>query len=220
MAKPGVSEAARLRKLRAVLERAAQDCPPGTVLSSQPMAGLLGVSWATLREWCNDPAVDTAGAFIAGGNGIEWQFNPVATIWALIRHFERVHETKVEKNRRIREIATGDALHGVPEDFDLRDTREMVRLLTELRNRQQADGNLVDAAATVKAIRKMVSAIQSATLTSAAVLDPTGDWDPEFREAFDDAMSRALVLQGEAAAECLDALNAAGSIAKEPVRAR
>lgn len=220
MAKAGVSESARIRKLIEALDRAKRDCPPGTVLTSQPMCQLLRVSWPTLRDWCRIPEVEASGAFTTGDNGVEWQFAPIATLWVLIRHFEQTRDAKIERNRRAVGIATGDALQNVPEEFDLRDTRELVRLLTEVRNRQEADGKLVDAEVMASAIREMVTAIQGATLTSATVLDPTGEWDPEFREAFDDAMSRALVLQADAAEKCLAGLNAARPVAKELVGAR
>lgn len=220
MAKAGVSEGARIRKLHEALDRAKRECLPGTVLSSQPMCQLLRVSWPTLRDWCRIPEVEASGAFLTGDNGVEWQFAPVATIWVLIRHFEQVRDVKLDRNRRAVGIATGDALQNVPEEFDLRDTRELVRLLTEVRNRQEADGKLIDADTMRSALRETITAIQGATLTAATVLDPTGEWDPELREAFDDAMSRALVLQADAAAKCLASLDVARPVAREPVGAR
>lgn len=219
MARPATSEQARLRKLRSALDRA-KKLDFGVVLTSQPMRELLGVSWPVLRGWCNDiPELDESGAFITGSEGNAWSFNPVATIWVLIRHFEKVREEKIAANAKMREAATGDALEGVPAEFDIRETREALNLFTQMRNLQVQDGKLIQRDAAVGAVREMLTSIQEATLGAPAVLDPTSDWPVELRERVDEALSRALVLQADAARNCLNKLGDDQPVAKEFARA-
>jgi len=72
-----------------------------TKLSSKPMAEALSVSWPTLRAWCDLPAFADSGAFVRGGNGIEWEVDPKKTVAALLAHLRGGNARRQDRNRRV-----------------------------------------------------------------------------------------------------------------------
>lgn len=211
MARPGESEASRLRKLETALGRA-RSIKPGEVFAFTPMKELLGVSVNTLREWCDEPDIDQSGAFIRGGNGVAWEFNPVAMIWVLIRHFERKRDALVNENQRIRDMVGGDKLAGVPVDFNLTDTKRMVDLHLQLRSAEEADGTLIEAATAAEAVTAMVRDLRETVLTAPQEMDPTNSWDTEFREKFDSVLSRFMLRLQAAGRDCVKKLRPNGPL--------
>jgi hypothetical protein len=203
MAKAGNSLAARLRKLDAALERA-KKLPRGTTLTGQStkelsMAEVLGVSWPVLRGWCKDvPGFEESGAFTRGGNGIDYEFKPVATVRFLIKHFTAERDARARKAREVRRMVAGDQLDGLPDEFDLDEIRKMIQVHAALREERQKAGELVEAGKLREALNGMMSEMQQAGVKAASQQDPTGQWPPEIREKFEDAINTVLVTMGRA----------------------
>lgn len=216
MARPSASEEARIRKLRAALDRAIAQGLVAEVLKFKPMCDLLGVNRTTLREWCDEPDVSESGAFIAGGNGIEYQFNPIATIWVLIRFWERKLEKRIRDNTRMREMVAGDSLDSAPAEMTLRDAREALNLHLQLLESEKQAGLLVSRAEAEAQFSKLVLAFREAMLSAPQKLDPTNEWDPEFRRKFEDALADFMVLLRQAGQEAVS--EADGMVGAGPAR--
>lgn len=206
MARSATSPAARLRRLEGALAKT-KKFKRGEVLTSDPMRELLGVSWPVLREWCNDIAgFEESGAFVRGGNGIEWEFKPAATVRFLIKHFTAEQKARQAKAREVRKLVGGDRLDGLPDDFDLDEINKMIRTSALLREEREKAGELVDAGKAREALRTLMTEMQQAGVKAASQQDPTGQWSPEIREAFEDAVNNVLVVMGRAGERALSAL--------------
>lgn len=207
MAQPANNPAARLRLIEAAKVRA-KPLRRGELLASKPMAELLRVNWQTLRRWCDEiPRLAESDAFVRGGNGIEWEFKPKATIALLSAHFKAVQTEGRKQVKRIREIAAGDELAGTDQDLDLDQLTKMVRLNREIQELRVREGRLVDADEQRSAVRAMFGRMQDAVLRSAQEQDPTGQWPPEIRESFENATQSILLAMEQAGQECLASLN-------------
>lgn len=194
MARPAASEETRIRRLRDALSRAKSENMIGETIGQGPMCDLLGTNPATLRSWLDDEEVSASGAFIRGGQGVNYLFNPIATIWVLIRYFERLRDQKVAENSRIREMVAGDKLAEAPPEMTVRDVRDAMRLNLDLIAAEKEQGLLVDAAASRATFQELALSMRDTLLSAPQRLDPENAWKPEFREKFDNALADCLVL--------------------------
>lgn len=205
MARPAATEEARIRKLRDSLRRASDDGLLGSVIKQAEMCKLLGVQPATLRDWLDDPEVAGSLAFVPGGNGVSYEFNPVATIWVLIRYFERMRDEKAAKNRRVREMVAGDKIADAPDEMTIKDVREAMQLHLQILATEKEAALLVNAAEAERRFNDFVLALRDTCLSAPQKLDPTNSWTPEFRENFDNALAELLVLFQQAGRDVLSA---------------
>ena len=206
MASNAASLSARIRRLEAALAKASE-IPCGETLSFDPMMRLLGISRPVLRDWANTiPALADSGCLVQGGNGIEWKFEPRSTIMALIRHFGAEREASAAKARAMKEIAGGGALEAVPDEFDIRETREIIRLALEVQDAQERQGRLTDADRTAGAVRLMFSSMQDAALQVVQKMDPLGQWPADIRRSVEDEFRSLMLTQQRAAKEALAAI--------------
>lgn len=213
------SPSARLKKLFHALE-SARSLPRGEDLTFDPMMRLIGVSRPVLRDWCGEiDGFEASGCFERGGQGIEWAFNPVATIWFLIRHFEQERDRRSDRAMRMREIAGGESLAGVPADFDLDETRKMVDLSIKAQEMAEAQGRLIEAAPTANAFRQVMAEIQGAIMATPQEMDPTGKLDPTMREKLDEAARRSALRARDAGKAWLSLQRAEQSQPGEPAAA-
>lgn len=206
MARPATNPATRLVQLGKALEKA-KALPRRQTLTAKPMCELLGVSWPTLQGWCDDiPEFGESGVFERGARGIEWTFRPVATIKALIKHFEAERDKRAAKARQVRKIVGGQDFDDAGLDLSIEELTKVVRLAAELQQQRERSGQLVDAAKAASAITMMCSKIQQAVLRAAQEEDHAGEWPPEIRESFENATRRILLKIELAAQECLSEL--------------
>lgn len=201
------SPAARLRRLEAALPKA-KKLKRGSTLTAKPMAELIGVTWPVLRGWCDDvPGFEESGVFVRGGNGIEWDFKPVASIRFLMKHFEAEKQARVEAARRIRRAVGGGALEAVPDEYSLDDMAKMVRLSHQVQDHKIRQGELVAAEGVRNPLQRVFSRMQAAGLRAAQEADPNGRWSAETRQAVEDVSRSILLAQERAAQDCLKELN-------------
>lgn len=107
MARPSIPYEVRLQRLEAAKARfkRAKGRKPST-LTAEPMAEALGVSWQTLRSWCNDiDAFEASKCFERGGNGIEWKFRVEKTFDFLTGHFRSMIAVQSAPIRTLNSIA-------------------------------------------------------------------------------------------------------------------
>lgn len=203
MARIAASEETRIRRLHQSLRRAVAQDMIGEVMGQKPFASLLGVMPSTLRPWLEDPEVAESGAFVPGGRGFDYKINPIATIWVLIRWFERKRDERVRENLRVREMMAGDKLDSAPADMTVKDVTDAYRLALQILTSEKEAGKLVDAAESAARFNEFVLTLREAALASPQKLDPTNEWAPEFREKFDNALADLMVLLRQAGQDAL-----------------
>lgn len=217
MGRPAASEDARITRLRAALDRAISQGLVTEALNFGAMAKLLGISRTTLREWCSEQDIASSGALIGGDRGIDYEFNPIAMIWVLIRFWERKRDERTRANLRIREAVAGDSLDSVPSELTIKQASEALDLHLKLLDIERAAEKLVAADEVRAAVNKLVLGLREATLSAPQKLDPTNEWPPEFREQFDNVLADLMVLLRQAGQEALSPDNGpvpAGSTGK------
>lgn len=207
MARPAASEESRIRKLRAALDRAIAQDLVGQTLTLQPMAKLLQVSRPVLTEWLSEPEIESSGAFIPDNKSDQYCFNPIATIWVLIRWWEGKRDERVRKNLKIREVMAGDKLDGAPAEMTVKDATDAYRLALQIITAEKEAGQLVDAGAAAAKFNEFVTTLRETLLSAPQRLDPTSEWPPEFREKFDNALADCMVLMRQDGLEALSAGN-------------
>ena len=190
------------------MERAKQ-FPCGEVLTSVPMAKLLGVNWTTLRDWCRDfVGFAESGVFEAGDKGVNYTFEPRSTILWLTRHFEAKREAASAKARRLGEITGTTAMVADHEEMSLAEMDKAISIRVKLRGEKIAEGELTDAERARMAFGSYHSTIQRAVVTFAQEQDPEGRWLPEFRETFEDLAEKLLLALEGAGRKCLAEIGA------------
>lgn len=203
MARPATASDARLRRFRDAAKRIAEAAQPGTVLSFEPMMQLLGVNRPTLRDWCRDiEGFATSGCFNGGAEGVKYEFNPAATVWFLIGHFERLRQSEIDAARKTRELVGGaETLQGLPDEYSLKDIREAIQTAALVREEKVRSGELVEVGPLRMKLRAMFTRMQEVMMTAASRADPTGQWLPHIRESFEDEIGNVgieMVRAGEA----------------------
>lgn len=203
MGRIAASEEARIAKLRAALSRASMQGLVAQSLNAKQMQELLGVSRSTLRDWCNEPEVANSGALVGGSKGIEYEFNAVATIWVLIRFWERKRDDRHRVNMQIREAIAGDSLGDTPAGMSLADVNQATQLHLRLLESEKEAGTLVRASDAQAKYNALVLAMRDATLSAPQKLDPTSEWAPEFREQIDNVLAELMGLLRHAGQDAL-----------------
>jgi cell fate (sporulation/competence/biofilm development) regulator YlbF (YheA/YmcA/DUF963 family) len=188
------------------MERAKQ-IPCGEVLTSVPMAKLLGVNWTTLRDWCRDfEGFAESGVFQAGDKGVNYTFEPRATVLWLIRHFEAKRLVAANRSQRIAEMTGTTEMVDTAGEMSLAEMDKALSITTRLRVERTEQQRLTDAQKALAGFREYHSTIQQAAMRSAQEQDPEGRWPPEIRESFEDAMQSLLLSLEQAGRQCAEAL--------------
>lgn len=206
MAKRGNSLSARLAKLETALAKA-KKLKRGSKVTFEPMMQLLGVSRPVLRDWCTEiPGFEESGAFVRGGNGIEWEFNPVKSIRFLIGHFKAEQAKRVDKAKRLRKAIGGDVLDNLPDDMTVDEIVKAVQAARAVREEQESQGALVRVTHVVSVFERAFNRMLQAGIQAGREQDPTGQWPPEFAEKWQNAIDTLILRQGAAGEECLSSL--------------
>jgi len=209
MARPASSLSSRLTKLESAKARAAK-LKRGTLLSSRPMAELLGVSWPVLRTWCDEiEPLERSGAVIRGGNGIEWQFEPRETVKHLIAHFKTRMAGQAKKSRAITK-AIGVTLSADEEAPSLSETKSLVELTMTVTAAKEKQGGYAPAADVRDFIIGYNQAILDGILGVRTKVDPSGALSPAMRKAVDDELRALAVNVNGIAAKFIEGRLSAG----------
>lgn len=186
------------------LESAKQRAPKkrGAMLSAVPMAELLGVSWVTLRDWCDTlQGFDDSGCFTRGARGTEWQFRAVKTINWLTRYFEKVLADQESRSRGTAR-ALGMAEDAVPTGFSLAEVDRSLAIVGKVQAEKIAQAKWVSADQVREILRNLMVMSRDHILGVAQVSDPNGVFPPEIREK----VERASFEQAAAYAEAVEAI--------------
>lgn len=205
MAAPKSSLTGRLQKLEAAQARA-DKVKRGTRLSAKPMAELLGVTWTSLKDWCDEIAkLESSGAVVRGGNGVEWSFEPKRTVKILIDHFRRL-EAKEEKESREVIASVGARASGNPGNLTTIKTK--VDLTITLANARYKQGEFAKVARFNRVQRRLFEAWARGVLSTRTAIDPTGTLPPHVARAIDEYSLRQIASGQMALEEELEKLSA------------
>lgn len=205
-----VSISARIEALEAAERRISLSEEPK--LSSKPMAEALSVTWPTLRSWCDLPAFDEAGAFVRGGNGIEWEFNPAKTVSTLLAHFRGEMARRQDRNRRVVESVGLDMDPTEAEHIDIVDLKKQVDLTIAIQQQKLAMGGYIPAAKFIEVMRGYNQAAIGAVLGTDTLIDPTGALPPDIRAAMNEALRSVAATMNQ---RCADYIRSAGAGSSE-----
>lgn len=206
MGRPSTRYTARLDRLKSA-KRQLASIPRGELLSSIPMAKVLGVAWKSLREWCDEiDGFEASGAFQRGSNGVQYEFCPVRTVWFLIDHFQALAEAERVKAEGLAEIAMGPEDAEAARGLDLDQLKQLLDVQDRIAVSKQRSRALINAARVTAIANEAFSRMQEVALTIPQELDPSGQWDVETRAIIEKAMQTLLLRQRAAAREALENL--------------
>lgn len=212
MARTVLSPQARLAQLR-VAKKRADSYAVKAVLTAEPMAKLLGVTWqGALRRWCNElQGFEQSGCFVRGGQGIEWTFKVRKTTDWLIRCFEREEQALKSKSRRT-EKALALPEGSLPDGFTMAEIDKAISLHQKIAEQKREAGDWVPRAHVEDIFRQLLTAARDHVLGVIGVADPNGVFPPEIR----DRVERATVAQAAAFADRCEEISRSheGSIAR------
>lgn len=198
MARSATNPSIRLKRLEAAREKVAK-LKRGETLSAQPMALLLGVSWPTLREWCDTlPGFADKGAFVAGGNGVEYAFHAKQTLDFLLKHFRGVLARQAEDSRRISK-AVGVTLP-TAETPSLAETKDLVNLTLTVVEAAERQGHYTRSDQVADFIEGYNEAVVSGILGVRTKVDPNGKLSPALRRQVDEYL-RSVAASAHAKAQ-------------------
>lgn len=193
MAQAAVSIDARIRRLEIAGQRAAA-LPRKERLASRAMSELVGVSWPVLRGWCDEyPILETKGAVIRGGNGIEWSFDPRRTIATLLSVMRKKKDGQAKKSRAITK-AVGVSLSAAEEAPSLSETKQLVELTMTVTAAKEKQGGYTPSSDVRDFIVGYNQAVLDGILGVRTKVDPSGTLSPALRQAIDDEL-RALAVK-------------------------
>lgn len=187
-----ITTTARIEALEAAKRRigALED---GIVLQSVPMAEVLGVHWNALRGWCNFPIFEGSGAFIRGGNGIAWEFDPRKTVDTLIEHFRGEIAKRQNRNRSFVASMGITMDEREAENIDIAELSKQVSLTLAMQEHKQKQGGYVPAVRMSEFIRGYNQAAVQAVLGVGSKIDPTGTLPPSIRAAINEELRSVAV---------------------------
>lgn len=198
MPAPKSSLTARLQKLEAAEARAKQ-VPRGKRLSAKPMAEMLGVTWNSLKDWCDEISkLETSGAVQRGGNGVEWAFEPKRTVKILIDHFKGVQARQAAKSREV--AASVGVTLPAGEAPSLAETKDMVNLTLSVTKAAEEQGRYVLAENLVRFLTGYNQRVVDQILGIRTQVDPNGNLPAHIRASIDQFLRQvATSVHGEAA---------------------
>lgn len=201
MAAASTSDNLRLKRLETAREKAVK-LPRGTILGAKPMADLIAVRWPTLRDWCDEiDALETKGAMVRGGNGVDYEFKPLKAIDVLIKHFGARVAAQRQKNRKINR-ATGIQLSESDDDVSFQDARGQVGLTVTVVDYRIKQGNYTPKQNVVDLFSEYNQMVVNGILGIRTKMDPSGSREKYTKAELDDAL-RVLATNIHANAERL-----------------
>lgn len=206
MARPSTDLSARLSRLETARAKVAKLRPRDT-LNAKPMAQALGVTWPTLAGWCDTlPGFAASGAFVAGGNGIEYAFRPKKTVEWLIKYFRGISDRQSAESRRIGK-AVGVTLPEA-EAPSLAETKDLVNLTLTVVAAAERQGQYVRADEAAAFIEGYNEAVVSGILGVRTKVDPNGKLAVAVRRQVDEYL-RSVAANAHARAQAyIEAKNA------------
>ncbi|WP_310530707.1 hypothetical protein [Novosphingobium sp.] len=185
MARAASNIEVHLRRLATAKPRIAK-LKRGELLSSMPMAEMLGVRWPALRDWCGDiEGFEASGAFERGGNGVEWKFDPRKVHAFLTNHFAKRVKQQAVKSAKLTK-AVGVTMSPDEAAPSLAETKDLVNLTLAVTAAQEKQGYFIPAHQVSDFIAGYNEAVVSGILGTRTKVDPNGNLPVAVRKALDE----------------------------------
>jgi len=182
MGASATSDRNKIAKLRDARDRAKGK----PALDAGPMSELVGVRWAALRDWIDSaPQLEAKGLVKRGGQGEKWQIKPLATIDALIKHFE-ARVDKVAAKRRETFSGTGIVVPANEEAASFAEMKSMIEMTLSITMAKEKQGLYTRADEMAAFIESYNQTVTAAILGVKTKADPNGNLPPAIRAAVDD----------------------------------
>lgn len=182
-----ITSTARIEALEAA-KRRIEALDEGTILNSVPMAEILGVHWNALRGWTNFPIFDGTDAFVRGGNGIAWEFNPRKTVDALLEHFRGEIAKRQNRNRSFVASMGITMDDREAENIDIAELSKQVSLTLAMQDHKQKQGGYVPTQRVSEFLRGYNQAAVNGVLGVGSKIDPTGTLPASIRAAINEEL--------------------------------
>lgn len=208
MARPKTSFDARLAHLKKAKARAAK-VRVGKTLSADPMSKLLGVTWQTLRGWCDElDGFEASGCYVRGGNGIEWEFDAHKTLDFLLAWFQARIDAQHKSGRSLTQNFGID----MPEEetaVSIASIKDMANLTMSMVGMAEKQKRYVLADRMAMFVAGYNQTVVDAILGVGSEIDPNGNLPVPVRAKVDEALRRVAVEVHAAATKFLEANGAA-----------
>jgi hypothetical protein len=157
------------------------------------------VTRPSLRGWCNDiDGFEGSGAFVRGGNGIEWAFNPRKTVAYLLKHFRGRAADQAASSRKLTK-AVGVTLSDGDEAMSMAEVKDRLNLTLALVAATEKQGSYVLASEVSEFIAEYNQFVRDGIMGVATQADPQGNLPPAVRVSIDEFLrSLALAVQQKA----------------------
>lgn len=207
MARAASNIEVHLRRLATAKPRIAK-LKRGELLSSMPMAEMLGVRWPALRDWCGDiEGFEASGAFQRGGNGVEWQFDPRKVHAFLTKHFELQLKREGRQSRQ-RTKSVGLTMPLDEAAPSLAETKDLVNLTLTVVSMQERQGVTTRVDRTCDVVSRCFEGWSRRVMGIKTELDPNGALTPALRKALEESLRRVCAIGREGVQEELRLLRA------------
>lgn len=207
MPRAATSPAVRAQRLRSVTLPKAKRIKDRR-LSANEMADLLEVHVNSFRKWRRGiPGFAESGCFIEGDRGIGYEFDPVATVQFLIKHYDAEAKALTEKVRRLgKALGADDELGGLPEEMTPGELKTLLDVSMRFQDLRERQGSQVPVNTVRSVLVEMTSRMREAGLRAVQEADPNGRWSAEMRTIAEDLTRTILLEQKRAADHCLEEL--------------
>lgn len=211
-----IQPSSHIRSLQFEALPRAMKWPTGEPAGREDMAKIIGISTKWLNNWCKDfEGFGESGCWELLNGNKGYRFQPIATIWWLIGHFEREHAKAVRLNLEQRlAIDSNGSMAGVPSDLSIAGSEKLFKLHSAIRDSEVKDGLLVDAAEFVSLSEQLMVEMKASCLAVPSKLDPLGQWDTETRDVVDDVVSAMIEGMSDASTRGIEKLRAARDSAR------
>lgn len=198
MGRPGASLNARLTKIEAAKQRAKR-FKREERLAAKPMSELLGVSWVTLRDWCDEIGeLENSGAVIRGGNGIEWAFDPRRTIAIIQKVMQTRLAGQARKSRAITS-AIGVSMPVTEDAPSIAETKDLVNLTLAVVAAAEKQSRYTPTEDMLDFLDRYNQRVVESIMGVRTRVDPNGNLPPHVRVAMDKYLRAvATEVHGEA----------------------
>jgi hypothetical protein len=197
---------ARISRLEAALERA-KALPAGENLEASQMSELLDVSWVALKEWLDSvPAFDGSDAFVRGGQGIAWSFDPVKTTEILLEHYRSERDRRSNRAKTVmKQVGAETSDEGPIEFSELTKQVDLTLKLTDAKEKQR--GYIPASLFADFMVRYNTAAVQG-VLGVKVQTDPTGALPPEISRLIDEHLRGVAAAMHRACEDCIKEFDA------------
>ena len=196
----------RISRLESALVRA-KKLPSGERLEAAPMSELLGISWVALKEWIEGiPAFDGSDAFVRGGQGMAWSFDPVRTVEMLLAHFTAERDRRSKRAKTVMEQVGATASEEGPIEFgELTKQVDLTLKLTDAKEKQR--GYIPATLFADFMVRYNTAAVQG-VLGVKVQTDPTGSLPPEISKQIDEHLRGVAAAMHRVCEDCIKEFDA------------